>query len=548
MLKAEVVDKIIKYFKLTDFEAENLYNDIFESIIQGVADDNIADITNLGEFIVKYSNGKNISEDVSSYKKTVEFIPVSTLQEDVDEVKFEAFRTVEPETVLSQSTIEAETLKKEDPQIESSAGERLNVEEELNRKRDEMLQKIIAPVEEYKPAEVYRPAEENKPAEEYKSDETPEEENQTGHPFDKSQGSEAEVIENEEIEQPSQKSFSDYFTVKDEKKEETPFVPPPAETVIPPAAIELHKELTQDNGKEAGYKSPLETTSLTNGSGKVDGFEKRAGDNSYYIWYKDSEPNIADTQTMSYEYELLYQATKEAEYKSKLKIYVTTFILFFSIVLLLLIFSPVFYKIFFTPRETDNTEQIEEESGTITNEEPSPENKASLNTLNDGNNAVSETNSPHTTTNTEDNTQQTQQIQQEHSKQEEPKQVEQNVQKMSNQIQSQPPQQQAPATQPNTQSNMQGLVKNGLGWFDEKNKVVYIQLENGKFTIQESAWDSEAKASKRVGTLESLIPGVKGSIVRVDLGEKGVWYRVRFGEFSSIDEARAKAVELKKKG
>jgi cytoskeletal protein RodZ len=315
--------------------------------------------------------------------------------------------------------------------------------------------------------------------------------------------------------------------------------------VIPPAAVELHKEITENNDRNRAYQTALPTQSLTNGSGSNYDFEKRAGDNSYYIWYKESEPNVADTQTMSYEYELLYQATKEAEYKSKLKIYVTTFILFFSIVLLLLIFSPVFYKVFFTPGGTD-TEQLQEESGS-TDEQPSAENQASLNVLKD-NNSPSETNLPPVTTNTETvSSTQTSQQEQEQPRQQEPKQTEQNVQKMSNQLttQQKPAEQQAPATQPNN-INTEGLIKNGLGWLDEKNKVVYIQLESGKFTIQESAWDSETKAVKRAGTLESLIPGVKGSVVRADLGEKGIWYRVRFGEFSSIDEARAKASELRK--
>ena len=40
-----------------------------------------------------------------------------------------------------------------------------------------------------------------------------------------------------------------------------------------------------------------------------------------------------------------------------------------------------------------------------------------------------------------------------------------------------------------------------MGWIDENNKVIYVQLENGKFTIQESAWDSDAKANKRISNV-----------------------------------------------
>ena len=87
-----------------------------------------------------------------------------------------------------------------------------------------------------------------------------------------------------------------------------------------------------------------------------------------------------------------------------------------------------------------------------------------------------------------------------------------------------------------------------MGWMDEKLKVIYIQLENGKFSIQESAWDSNTKASKRISTVESFgIKGLKGNVVKADLGAKGTWFRVRFGEFSTLEEAHQKAVELRSK-
>jgi len=543
MLKEEIVDKIIKYFKLTDFEAEELYDDIFASIIQGVTEDNIADITNLGEFIVKYSNGKNISSEYTqSYKKTVEFLPVSILEEAINEISFENFGTVESEEVLNQKPVETkedsenayienEEIKEiHDSVSQTSVEDKLNVEDEMNKKREEILHKITTPKEDYKPIV-------NVPE------------------------AKVENTSEESVEELTQKSFSDYFKeINDEQKvtqenaTKTTIIPK-SESVIPPAAVELHKEITEDNGKNKAYQSGVSTSRITNGNGRGDDYEKRAGDNSYYIWYKDSEPNIADTQTMSYEYELLYQATKEAEYKSKLKIYVTTFILFFSIVLLLLIFSPVFYKVFFTPNGTDNMDQFQEESGSI-NEETSSENRASLNILKDEgqiNNITTENNVTPPTTNGEQsrNQQPQQQVQPEQTKQEPPKQEEQTVQQLRNQTQTQQQrqtEQQAPATQPNNNTNLEGLVKNGLGWLDEKNKVVYIHLENGKYTIQESAWDSDAKASKRVEKLQSLIPGLKGTVVSVDLGPKGIWYRVRLGEFSTIEDARARAMELRKKG
>ena len=82
---------------------------------------------------------------------------------------------------------------------------------------------------------------------------------------------------------------------------------------------------------------------------------------------------------------------------------------------------------------------------------------------------------------------------------------------------------------------------------DDYNKVIYVQLENGKFTIQESAWDSDAKANKRLSTVGSIVPGLKGSVLKVDLGSKGTWYRARFGEFATLEEAKQKAEELRTK-
>jgi hypothetical protein len=43
------------------------------------------------------------------------------------------------------------------------------------------------------------------------------------------------------------------------------------------------------------------------------------------------------------------------------------------------------------------------------------------------------------------------------------------------------------------------------------------------------------------------ISGLKGNVIKVDLGEKGIWFRARFGEFTTIEEARVKAEELRNK-
>ncbi|MCX7878790.1 MAG: SPOR domain-containing protein [Ignavibacteria bacterium] len=477
MIKKEIVEKISSYFKITEFEAEKIYDDIFSTIIDGVKEDNISEVEKLGEFISRSNIG-------GSGDKTVEFLASHFLE---DEIKY-----FNPLVAGISSSEQVKTSGSSENVLSSQ-----NVEDELRKKREEILNKINAPAE-------ITSAESNIPV----------------------QGNVTNEIENE-----TKKSFSDYFaevkeSVESPGNKEVPVVSaitsgiqeslPP---VVPPSAVELHKEITGEIKKE--QVSGTESKVITNGNG----YEHKNPDNSYYIWYRDSEPNQTDTQTMSYEYELLYQATKEAEYKSKLRVYVTTFILFFSIVLLLLIFSPVIYRYFFTPAE-ETQEVIEETSvndetiNPISPTPPTQENNPPANT-------------PHS--------QITEQKQNPESKTVQP----------DNQVSSTQPQNpvQSENTAPPVTSSQQieGVTRNSMGWMDEKNKVIYVQLENGKYTIQESAWDSDAKANKRVSAVSAFLPGLKGNVVKADLGSKGTWYRARFGEFTTLEEARKKAEELRSK-
>jgi len=240
---------------------------------------------------------------------------------------------------------------------------------------------------------------------------------------------------------------------------------------------------------------------------------------------------------MSYEYELLYQATKEAEYKSKLRIYVTTFIMFFSVVLILLIFSPVIYKYFFTPSDEQLNEQVQPQDEGSTEQ---PNNKADVNTLENTTTQNNATQTPPVTTN-EQPAQQTPPVQNE-------QQNTQPEQKTTTPPVTEQKTEQPPATQQQNNPGVSGVVKSNMGWIDEKNRVIYVQLENGKFTIQESAWDNNDKAAKRISTVAGFnISGLSGNIFKVDLGAKGTWYRARFGEFTTIEEAKSKAEELRSK-
>ncbi len=549
MIKQEIIEKISKYFKLTHFEAEKIYDDMFQGIIQGVKEDNIADITNLGEFIIKYNTNGD-----SSHKKTVEFLPTLALDEEINQRGYEEHRTFTPSPFSEKPKQIKEEVKEEIKQQVSETGEdKVNVEDEIRKKREEILHKITAPKEETKSTTitetsktVYAPLvepgiEEIKPVNEEITAKTPEITDTT----------------KSGVEEIHEKSFSDYFTeVKEEKTVSDAVnktVIPPVENVIPPTAVELHNQITGDQvNKNINYEPAVTPPPYANGNGNGNGSgtEHVSQDNSYYIWYKDSEPNVSDTQTMSYEYELLYQATKEAEYKSKLRIYVTTFILFFSVVLLLLILSPVIYKYFFTPSEEQQSEEVQQETSNngIEPKQTDPNNQASVNKLDNNTQPTTQNTTPVTEQNNtqQNNTQSstppvTEQPKKEQPKQEQPKQ-EQPKQEQPKQETKQPVQQ----PQQNT-STPSGITKNGMGWMDDKNKVIYVQLENGRFTIQESAWDSDAKANKRLSVVGGIVPGLKGNVVKVDLGTKGTWYRARFGEFASLEEAKAKAEELRSK-
>lgn len=560
MLREEIIQKISQYFKLTEQEAEKVFLELFSSIVQGVKKDNIVDVVNFGEFVIRYTNGKNSGNGGQHhYKKSIEFLPSPELEE---EIKQDVNKDIISETPEKAETPESDKQKLTEGSIPqekpAEISDSTSVEDEIRRKREEILKKISslpAITEEEKTEFIYEKKEQTS----QKIDHTEEKHEDKITTTQSEQEKELKIIEDQteekefegtqnvyhlhteeepkekvtesetgstsdSLEQPV-KSFNDYFEeVKKEIPQQTTDrvteTPPKPETpVIPKTAVELHNEITGSAEQRIDLPPPpvLETK-------EEPVTEPKTGDESYYIWYKDAESSESETQTMSYEYELLYQAAKEAEYKSKLKVYVSSFIVFFSLVLILLIFSPLIYKYFFTSADTEFDQ-------TTTQDIIRPE------------------------TNKQQEQTQQQPVIQQSPTQEQPQQTqqtqpEQNVQK-EQQPQQQPQQQtQVPPTQQSqtTEPTIEGLVKNSMGWTDEKLKVIYIKLENGKYTIQESAWDSDAKAQKRVNSINGLkISGLNGTYVKADLGDKGIWYRTRFGEFTSIEEAREKAKELRSK-
>lgn len=60
--------------------------------------------------------------------------------------------------------------------------------------------------------------------------------------------------------------------------------------------------------------------------------------------------------------------------------------------------------------------------------------------------------------------------------------------------------------------------------------------KNGELTLQESSFQNAREAETRARSLERL--GVPARVVMADLGNKGVWFRVMIGSFTSMQEAR----------
>jgi len=531
MIRLEVIEKISKYFRLTQFEAEKVYEEIFSLIAQGVKEDSIIDIANFGEFIIKYNNGKNDGDGnsfIDNYKKTVEFLASSSLEAEIGGRSRE-------NTSMSNITGISDSTERTANTGEYSSG---SVEEELRKKREALLNRIsIHPLQDASqerkmhetdtnvviPPPIVAPEILEQEKEIPQQEVTPltgetEEVSETTADSVPGAGEKSDETLLEPEEDISKKSFSDYFSeVNDTNRplEQT-------SQVLPKSAIDLHNEIT-GTAKDELVAEPINFQPERPLESKIE-------DKSYYIWYKDSESSPADTQNLSYEYELLYQATKEAEYKSKLKIYVSTFIIFFSIVLILLIFSPLIYKVFFTPIELQNTDILGEKNVNQTSEVP--DQSASQN-------VVQETSSQDINKTQPDTG----------SKTSIPPVSQQQSGPPPQKVEEQKPEQNPPPVQQKVEEpRIEGITENSIGWTDGKFKVVYAKLDNGKIAIQESSWDLEAKANRRITQIESYkIAGLKGSVAKVDVSGKGSWYRVRLGEFSTLQEARSKAEELRKK-
>jgi cell division protein FtsN len=83
-------------------------------------------------------------------------------------------------------------------------------------------------------------------------------------------------------------------------------------------------------------------------------------------------------------------------------------------------------------------------------------------------------------------------------------------------------------------------------------KTAAPAASSGAFVLQIGAYKSEADASAAWKAYQAkhatLLSGVSSSIQKADLGDKGVWYRLRAGSFADKDTAAALCERLKADG
>lgn len=112
-----------------------------------------------------------------------------------------------------------------------------------------------------------------------------------------------------------------------------------------------------------------------------------------------------------------------------------------------------------------------------------------------------------------------------------------------NQTQQQTNNQQTTANNTNQESGYRNLKPGEEEQInDPANGVVYVRTTDGVF-IQTGSFKSKADADKKAGALQKS--GLNIQIKEANLGDKGVWFRVRAGKFSSVEEAKNNVAKLK---
>lgn len=277
------------------------------------------------------------------------------------------------------------------------------------------------------------------------------------------------------------------------------------------------------------YQSELKKRTQVNAELLHDKFDPTymKDDGGYYIWFKDSAAADVDASHITSEHELLYQGKHYPRRKSKLSLYVTAYSICLVIVITMLIMSPFLSA----PLHMNN--MLHAESPT-SHAKSQLQAKAMGNM--DGIPADGHTNDY-----------------------------------ISNEIPLGPPTMEQYLAELNTTSvnstsinvpstdikpitklpailnDTARFTQNSIGITDKLYNVIYVQQNDGGFSVQESSWSNGDAAMNRIKELTSLnIPKTKPYISKAELQDKGIRYRVVVGEFKTLDEAIKAAGKLRK--
>ena len=76
-----------------------------------------------------------------------------------------------------------------------------------------------------------------------------------------------------------------------------------------------------------------------------------------------------------------------------------------------------------------------------------------------------------------------------------------------------------------------------------------LRADSGRFLVQIGAAQNEAAANGEIARLAKKHPNIlsllSGIVIRADLGDKGVWYRMRVGPFATRGDANGVCGQLK---
>jgi hypothetical protein len=97
-----------------------------------------------------------------------------------------------------------------------------------------------------------------------------------------------------------------------------------------------------------------------------------------------------------------------------------------------------------------------------------------------------------------------------------------------------------------TENKKDDLTLLSIGYFDEKLNIIYIKENTAGYTLQESSWDDINKANLRKNYINKILGQNAANIVNVDMDGVTI-YRIITGKYETLELARQKAVELRKK-